>query len=486
MSRYAPLFPLPLLSMMACSAGTSVGTDVGVTAGGAQDIGLAREIVEAGFIPGSESYTAEGLISEHDLPLVGLDCSEALCPRGAAATVEPLDGRGTRMLVQLGFGTRFDQEGFSRGPLDLALAVDVSGSMAGSKIEATRDALHTLADELDAEDSVSLVAFDDRAEVRLPVTVMDAEGRDRLHAEIDRLQERGSTNIEAGLSLAYAQISDLGPDADGLGQRVMLFTDALPNVGATGTDSFVHLARVHADMDIGLTVLGLGLDLGTELATAMSEVRGGNHFTLLEAEDIRTVFDEDFDYIVTPVAYDLDVEILPAASLHVETGLGAPVDETTGTVRFGVSTLFFSRSNGGLGVLLAPDDEVLEALPDDEVVHFVMSYEQAADGVVVERTLSVAFDGGESWIGDVYESAAADDEGVYKMAAVVDVFDALRAGSAFCEGSLDGGVAADRMKRALDRVEAADAELGDQSFADERYLLSKLRANLSHGATRCF
>ena len=68
---------------------------------------------------------------------------------------------------------------------------------------------------------------------------------------------------------------------------------------------------------------------------------------LLLRSDIRTVFDEDFDYIVTPVAYDLDVEIRPAASLHVETGLGAPVDETAGTVRLGASTLFFSRSNGG-------------------------------------------------------------------------------------------------------------------------------------------
>jgi hypothetical protein len=34
--------------------------------------------------------------------------------------------------------------------------------------------------------------------------------------------------------------------------------------------------------------------------------------------------------------------------------------------------------------------------------------------------------------------------------------------SSFCEGSLDGGVAADRMKRALARVVAADDVLGEQ------------------------
>jgi len=42
--------------------------------------------------------------------------------------------------------------------------------------------------------------------------------------------------------------------------------------------------------------------------------------------------------------------------------------------------------------------------------------------------------------------------------------------SSFCEGSLDGGVAADRMKRALDRVVTADDELGEQCVSGQRHL----------------
>ncbi len=491
------LVPLALLS--ACSGmdmGMDAGAqDVGVTAGGAQDIGLAREIIEAGYIPSAETFTAEGLLSEHDLPLAGKTCDDLLCPRAAAAHVLPVDDRDERLLVQLGFGTRYEQEPFERGPLDLALCVDISGSMAGDKMKATRIALQSLVDQLGPEDHVSLVAFDDNPDLRFGREAMSDDNRERLRGIIAALTDQGGTNIEAGMAVAYDQIPTGGAaeeDAEGAsstGRRLMLFTDARPNVGDTSANGFLAQARAHADRGVGISVFGLGLDLGTELATEISEVRGGNHFTLLEPEAIEAVFDEEFDYLVTPVAYDLEVAVAPGADLVIEAVHGAPLDDAMTEVRFGASTLFLSSGSGGMGLLLGAGEgglDLSELEVGAELARFHMSYEDAASGELIDDELAVRWLGGEAFVAEVVEGHRADDEGVFKMAALLDEFDALRAGAAFCEQELSGGVAADRMGRAQDRMEAVDMELGEQSLAEDHQLVGKLRANLSHGSSRCW
>ena len=70
------LVSLSLLVLAGCGASMSAG-GFGVTPGGAQDMGHARALIEAGQIPSSADYTVEGLFSEHDLPLDGAPCAFA-------------------------------------------------------------------------------------------------------------------------------------------------------------------------------------------------------------------------------------------------------------------------------------------------------------------------------------------------------------------------------------------------------------------------
>ncbi|MCA9541397.1 MAG: hypothetical protein KC620_21005, partial [Myxococcales bacterium] len=62
------------------------GAMMGATPGGAQDIGYARDRIAAGEIPHPNTFTPEGLFSEHDLPLPQTrKCAQMLCLSGAAA-----------------------------------------------------------------------------------------------------------------------------------------------------------------------------------------------------------------------------------------------------------------------------------------------------------------------------------------------------------------------------------------------------------------
>lgn len=465
-----------LLILAACSdMGTMAAGDLGVSPGGSQDIDYARTLIQEGGIPAREHFTAEGLFSEHDLPVTSAGCEEVLCPVAAASRIDPVDGSGEQLLVQIGFDTALSADTFERRPLSLGVAVDVSGSMADGKLDAVKQALHVMVNQLGERDEMALVAFDDTGWVEMEMTPMDAEGREHLANAVDRLREDGGTNIEAGLSLAYGEVAP-GAGASGVEHRVMLFTDAQPNVGDTGMQSFLGMTRYYAEAGIGASVFGVGIDMGTELADAIARTRGGSYHYLATEEEIGQVFDEEFDYLVSPVAYDLDVQVTPTEGLSLLAGWGAPTDGNTSRIDIGASTLFLSARDGGMGATFGGDIEA-----GRPVASFAMSYEDL-DGAVIEDTIEVAWSGGAVIEG---REVAADDLGVYKMGVLIDEFLALTAGADFCAGRLDKVEALERIELAASRVDEVADHLGDVPLGEEASLLVQLRANVEGGPRNC-
>jgi Ca-activated chloride channel family protein len=253
-----------------------------------------------------------------------------------------------------------DPASFRRRPLNLAVVLDRSGSMndhAGdelSKIEAVKAALLQLVDQLGPQDRLAIVLFNSEAETLWPsAPFVGSQGceRDRLRATIGGISARGGTNIEAGLRRGF-EIVAAHSEAEVRSDRVVLLTDALPNVGETGEDDFLTLARRYADRSIGLTTLGVGVNFGQELALAISQIRGGNFFFLEDQARIDEIFTVDFDYLVTPVAYDLRVTLVPDRAFRVRAVHGVSSWNGNDTVEIDVTTLFLSRHRGALVIEL--------------------------------------------------------------------------------------------------------------------------------------
>jgi Ca-activated chloride channel homolog len=464
-------------------ADMSLAGDVGVTPGGSQDIRYARDLIAAGQIPAAEHFTAEGLFSEHDLPLDGEECGQTLCPRAAASWTDPVGDIGPEMLIQLGFGTNVTADNFQRRPLNLALAVDISGSMgSGDKMPSTREALHTMVDQLDSGDRMALVAFDDTATLLQARTVMDAAGRAAMHNTIDGLGPQGGTCIECGMQKAYDQVAPHAGDGD-IEDRVMLFTDAQPNVGATGLNSFLGMARYYAEADIGLSAFGVGLDLGSELVSELTKVRGGNAFYLADADAIAKIFDEEFDFIVSPIAYDLQVQVDAGEAMEFAAAYGAPLDDPAPEIDFGASTLFLSKRKGGIGVTLRHADggPFYNDTPAPGLATFHMTYE-TIEGDIKEDTVEVSYEGGativEQWV-------PADDLGVYKMSVLLDEYLALMAGARFCQGVLPQQEAEGQVKDAQKRLLAVSNHLTDAPLQAEVALMEQLLTNVQGGSGNC-
>lgn len=374
------------------------GGDFGATPGGVQDMHLARDLVEQGMVPPPESILVEAMFSEHDLPLEGAPCTETLCLRGAVGVAPDRAGEPAAW-AQVGLSSTIDPNTFDRPPLAIVATVDVSGSMDwgygdnGSPGEIARDLLSDIADQLQPTDSFAMVTYGSSVSTPLGWTY----GVDpAIDAAIAGLHEDGSTNMEAGLQRAF-ELAE-GASGKGMEVRVLLFTDAQPNVGATGESDFEKMVADAAEKDIGLTVLGLGLGLSADLMKSMAHLRGGNAFSLMAPEDISPFMEDNWPWFTVPIAHDLSVTAQPTSGLSFNTGYGFPETSAGKPASLEVASVFLSKRRGGLLLELGPDAG--HELAQGDGVTLALSYEDPA-GEIHSKTLD-----------PVYNGAPVDERGV--------------------------------------------------------------------------
>jgi len=53
----------------------------------------------------------------------------------------------------------------------------------------------------------------------------------------------------------------------------------------------------------------MGLDANAELADILSGIRGANHYFIHSATEFERRLGEEFDYMVTPLVYDLNLDV---------------------------------------------------------------------------------------------------------------------------------------------------------------------------------
>lgn len=445
--------------LSACGAGLSAGGDpgAGATPGGVKDWNLARAQVAQGVVPSPETLAAEGLFSEHDLPLSAARCDKPLCLNTAQAV------RGEEAWVQVGLSSNVDLARFERGPMNFGLILDKSCSMSGDRFEAAKQASHALVEQLRPDDLFSLVAFDDRVETVLSPT--PGGDRARLHAAIDRLRVGGSTCIECGLERGAELLGR--SHTPSRGDRLILLTDARPNVGATGEGAFTQLLETWAARELFVTVLGVGIDFGQALVRRISAVRGANHHFLATSADVRKAFD-DFSLLVTPLAFELSMDLAPADGVALDATFGFPaLDGKATAARLAVSTVFLSRNRGAL--LARLKGPLTPAVP---FAGAVLSYE-AAGGREVKLVLP-------SWTpsaGTTREGTWASDSGIFRAIALARFIESAQAASrAWASG--DRPQARLLAQQSVDVLEAEAAQ-GDPEVARELPFAKALAALLA-------
>lgn len=158
-----------------------------------------------------------------------------------------------------------------RPPLNLALVIDRSGSMAGRKLSNARKAARFLAGELTTRDRLAIVAFDDEAQVVVPSTpVTDPQP---FIAAINTIHSGSSTALFDGWLSGAMQVAEhLDPTQL---NRVLLLSDGQANQGLTNQKAIAAKVAGLTARGISTSSFGLGDGFDEDLMGAIASSGDG-------------------------------------------------------------------------------------------------------------------------------------------------------------------------------------------------------------------
>ncbi len=220
-------------------------------------------------------------------------------------------GSETFVLVEVGAPERAAVEG--RAPVNLSIVIDRSGSMKGQRLTNAVAAARGMLSRLRPDDTVSLVAYDDQAEVLLAPTNVDRIDRLDFERALGSIRGSGHTCISCGLDLARAQLRR----RSGAINRILLLSDGVANRGLTTVAEFRLLGDVARQEQTAVASIGVDLDYDERTLFAVSQASNGNHYFVENPAGLAAVFEREAANLVGTVADRVDVEVELAAGVEL-------------------------------------------------------------------------------------------------------------------------------------------------------------------------
>ena len=93
-------------------------------------------------------------------------------------------------------------------------------------------------------------------------------------------------------------------------KRVIFITDALINNKSESDDLLnLNLSASMKPSNIFTTFIGVGIDFDTDLIARLTKVRGSNYFSVHSDQEFVKTLEDDFNYIVTPISFEVYVKM---------------------------------------------------------------------------------------------------------------------------------------------------------------------------------
>ena len=195
-----------------------------------------------------------------------------------------------------------------RLPLEVCVVLDRSGSMSGKPLQKALAATAVLLDALGPDDTVSVVAFDNRVEtVVAPARLTDVAAAKKALAKV---HPGGSTALHAGWEKGCMLVR--GRPNERVVRRVLLLTDGQATDGITDPKELANQARVRGEEGISTTTLGFGSGFQEDLLIGMADASGGNFYYIETPEEAVQVFAIEGETLTSISAERATVTITPA------------------------------------------------------------------------------------------------------------------------------------------------------------------------------
>ena len=176
---------------------------------------------------------------------------------------------------------------------DIIFVLDISGSMAGEKLDRVKSDSKELIQSLlsNQNNRAALITFDTKSQIISELT----NNEELLLNEIDNMQDTGSTNYYQALVNVDSILQDYQKES-GREMIVLFLTDGYPNVDTPNQiTQYQYLKSAYPD----ITINGIQYEMGNTILSPIKEI-SDNQFIA----DMETLNNILFDASVSPITYD--------------------------------------------------------------------------------------------------------------------------------------------------------------------------------------
>jgi len=372
LGKGAATFNMPRSVAMAAPAPKMLKVKkLGFSAGGAKDANNFYENIKHNYLPKLDSITYEGVFYDHYFNAPSSNCKELFCPSFQTAVRENIFTSNKDYFLSIGLDSNIDIAKFKRKKLNLVVVLDISGSMSASfnsyyydkkrhlnehksKMQIANESIASMLDKLKPKDSFGVVLFDNRAYLAKPLRDIATTNTDAIKKHILELTPQGGTNWSAGYKKGLELLKEAtkSPEVE---NRIIFITDAMPNRGELAKDRLFGMIKSASKSGIYTTVIGVGVDFNNNLVEYISKTKGANYLSVHSSKEFKKRVNKEFDYLVTPLVFDLKLEFISKA-YKIKKVYGTATNQSNPNTLIEVNTLFPSTTNEqGIkgGVILA-------------------------------------------------------------------------------------------------------------------------------------
>ena len=410
-----------------------VSKKLGMSVGGAKDTNNFKANIDRGYLPKIDSITYEGQFYNHyfDTGLGERECKELFCPSYSSAKRVNLYSKEQEYFLSVGLNSGIDEKDFKRKKLNLVVVLDISGSMGGdfnsyyydksgnkvkneeknkkTKMKIATESIVAMLSHLKDSDRVGIALFDHLSYRAKQLNLVGESDKIAIRDHLLELEEKGGTNWSAGYKEGLKLFDKVKLDDKEYENRIVFLTDAMPNSGELKKGKLFSLAKKASDKGIHTTFIGVGVDFNNDLVEYVSKTRGANYFSVHSAKMFKKLLDKEFEYMVTPLVYDLELK-LDSKKYDIEAVYGSPDAKIATGEIMKVNTLFPSSTQEGEtkgGVVLLKLKKVGTGSDD---IDLKVSYKDV-NGKAYSNNQSIEFNKQESYY---------DNSGIQKAILVSD------------------------------------------------------------------